>query len=241
MKKLLIYLVLLTSTAAYSQRELSRQAINEMVNKASGFLGLEGNTQVKIALDKYLATYSRVGKAAALETFRKDINNRKDLLLFMDRALANPESLRQMLVVVNATPKTAGEVIEYFFPKNAAQKPSAQPPTTVTPPVASKAPEPLKPVPASKKFFEGRKTFCDSAGTSHYIMVIIQGNVLLTKYPGKPKDQMNMPIAKNKAVINGEDILSSETHVINFRYENNMLYEKADELGTWVKYLECNE
>ena len=102
-----------------------------------------------------------------------------------------------------------------------------------------KPPEPATLQPPSKKFFDGRKTFCDSLGTSYYSVIIIKGNILLNKYSGKPNDKMSAPLTKSKAILSGENILSPETHVVNFRYENNTLYEKADEFGRWIRYVEC--
>lgn len=239
MRTAFILILLLFSASAYSQRELSRQAIDELVSKASGFLGLDGNKDVKTALDKYLTTYSRIGTANAMSNFKKDINNRRDLLLFMERATSNRESLAQMLAAVDATPKSSQEIMDYFFPTIGA------PPTVVadtskkTVDTVAKPSEPVVLQPPSKKFFEGRKTFCDSLGTSYYSVIIMKGNVFLNKYSGKPNDKMSAPLTKSKAVLSGEDILSSETHIVNFRYENNSLYEKADQLGGWVRYIDC--
>ena len=240
-QRFLFSVMLLICTSAYSQRELSRQAIDELVTKTSGFLGLESNKELKTALDKYLTTYSRLGTSAAMANFKKDINNRRDLLLFMERATSNRESLGQMLTAINATPKTSQEMLEYFFPKNVVARPAVKPDTSrvLRESTNVKPPEPATLQPPSKKFFDGRKTFCDSLGTSYYSVIIIKGNILLNKYSGKPNDKMSAPLTKSKAILSGENILSPETHVVNFRYENNTLYEKADEFGRWIRYVEC--
>ena len=69
-QRFLFSVMLLICTSAYSQRELSRQAIDELVTKTSGFLGLESNKELKTALDKYLTTYSRLGTSTAMANFR---------------------------------------------------------------------------------------------------------------------------------------------------------------------------
>lgn len=241
MKRILLVLALFSCTLAYSQRELSQQAMNEMVNKASQFLGLESNSRIKAALNKYLTTYSRLGDAAAMSALKNDLQGRKDLLMFMERAVSDRESLIETLAAVQVSTKSTQEIADYFFPKKGAPKLPVQDrkplPAETT---ATKPAEPFVMQPPSKKFFEGRKTFCDSAGTSYYTVIIIKSSVLLTKYQGKPKDKMSNSVSKTKALLSGDDIVLAENHQVNFRYEGNVLYEK-DDLQNWSKFVECNE
>ena len=237
MKTIFICLSLLIFSSAYSQKEISQQALNELVNKASLFLGLENNEKVKSALNRYVATYRKSGASTAMASLAKDLEGRKDLLMFMNRATQDRESLLETLTAMNVSTKSAQELADYFFPKQGPPRIPGKD-TVAVPEDPVKASEPFVRKPPSKKFFDGRKTFCDSTGTLFYRVVIIKDNVLLTKYRGKPKDDLSIAMSKSKAILNGEDIVSDETHLINFRYENNIFYEK-DELEKWVKYLEC--
>ena len=123
MKTALLCLALFGCNFAYSQRELSQQAMNEMVSKASQFLGLESNTQIKAALNKYLTTYSRLGAPAAMAALKNDLNGRKDLLMFMERAVSNRESLMTTLTAVQVSAKSSQEIADYIFPNNVVAKP----------------------------------------------------------------------------------------------------------------------
>ncbi len=237
MKTIFICLSLFIFSAAYSQKEISQQAVNELVNKASMFLGVENNDKVRSALNRYIATYNRAGASTAMANLAKDLEGRKDLLMFMNRATQNRESLLETLTAMNVSTKNAQELTDYFFPKQGPPRIPVQD-TTAVREDSVKPSEPFVKKPPSKKFFDGRKTFCDSSGTSFYRVVIIKDDVLLTKYRGKPKDDFSTAMSKGKALLNGEDIVSAETHLINFRYENNIFYEK-DELEKWVKYVEC--
>lgn len=241
MKTALLCIAIFGSTLAYSQRELSQQAMSEMVNKASQFLGLDNNSNVKAALNKYLTTYSRLGGPAAMAALKSDLQGRKDLMMFMERAVADRESLLTTLTAVQVSQKSSQEIADYLFPKNAVARPPVQEvkplPAETT---ATKPAEPLVLQPPSKKFFDGRKTFCDSSGTSYYTVIIIKNSVLLTKYQGKPKDKMSSPLSKTKALLSGDNIVLAENHQVNYRYEGNALYEK-DDLERWSKYVECSE
>ncbi|HET9277105.1 MAG TPA: hypothetical protein VFN95_02945 [Flavitalea sp.] len=237
MKTIFICVSLLIFSTVYSQKEISQQALNELVNKASLFLGLENNDKVKSALNRYVATYKKAGASTAMANLAKDLEGRKDLLMFMNRATQDRESLFETLTAMNISTKSAQELADYFFPKNGPPRIPVRD-TGAAHADSVKAPEPFVKKPPSKKFFDGRKTFCDSSGTLFYRVVIIKDNVLLTKYRGKPKDDLSIAMSKGKALLNGEDIVSDETHLINFRYENNIFYEK-DESERWIKYVEC--
>ena len=237
MKKIFIYILLLASTVSYSQKKLSQQSINELVNKVSLFLGVERNEKVRVALNRYIATFNREGAAKAIAVLSRDLEGRKDLLMVMNRATENRESLLETLNAMNVSKQSSQELTDYFFPKNGPPLiPVAD--TTAVHQDSITAPEPLVKKPPSKKFFDGRKTFCDSSGTTFYRVVIIKDNLLLTKYRGTPKDNMSTVLTKGKAIVNGEDIVSAETHLINFKYEGNIFYEK-DTSEQWIKYVEC--
>lgn len=238
MKKVFVYIFLLASTSTFSQRQLSQQSINELVNKVSLFLGVERNERVRLALNKYIATFNKEGASRAMANLSRDLEGRKDLMMIMNRATENRESLLETLNAMNVSSQSSQELADYFFPKNGPPRiPVAD---TVGLRLDSiKAPEPFVRKPPSKKFFDGRKTFCDSSGTSFYRVVIIKDNILLTKYRGTPKDNMSAVMTKGKAFINGEDIVSVETHLINFKYENNIFYEKDSATEQWLRYTEC--
>src|SRR5687767_5510363 len=93
MKKIIIYGLLLICTSSYSQKQLSPQAANELVNKAALFLGYEKNENVRVALNKYVGTYNRAGATAAMATLRNDLKGREDLLMILNRATSNRESM----------------------------------------------------------------------------------------------------------------------------------------------------
>jgi hypothetical protein len=237
MKTVFVSLLLIASTAASSQKQPSPQAITELVNKVSLFLGVEKNERVRVALNKYIAAYNKEGASKAMANLSRDLEGRKDLMMVMTRATADRESFMETLNAMDVSDKSSLELTEYLFPKDGPPKiPIAD--TNVVREEPVKAAEPFVKKPPSKKFFDGRKTFCDSSGTSFYRVVIIKDDVLLTKYRGTPKNDMSAVVSKGKAFLNGEDMVSAETRLIDFKYENNIFYEK-DLSEQWVKYVEC--
>ena len=237
MKTVFVSLLLIASTAAFSQKQPSQQAITELVNKVSLFLGVEKNERVKVALNKYIATYNKEGASKAMANLSRDLEGRKDLMMVMNRATADRESFLETLDAMDVSDKSSLELAEYLFPKDGPPR-IPVPDTTVVREEPVTAAEPFVKKPPSKKFFDGRKTFCDSSRTSFYRVVIIKDDVLLTKYRGTPKDNMSAVVSRGKAFLNGEDMVSAETRLIDFKYENNIFYEK-DLSEKWVKYLEC--
>ena len=237
MKTFFVSILLLACAASYAQKQISQQAINELVNKVSLFLGVENNEKVKVALNKYIVTYNKEGASKAMANLSRDLEGRKDLMMVMNRATADRESFLQTLDAMNVSKKSSMELTDYLFPKDGPPKIPVTG-TAVVREEPAKTTEAFVRKPPSKKFFDGRKAFCDSSGTSFYRVVIIKDNVVLTKYRGKPKDDMSAVISKGKALLNGEDIVSEETHAINFKYENNIFYEK-DLSEHWIKYIEC--
>ena len=89
MKKVFVYIFLLASTSTFSQRQLSQQSINELVNKVSLFLGVERNERVRLALNKYIATFNKEGASRAMANLSRDLEGRKDLMMIMNRATDN--------------------------------------------------------------------------------------------------------------------------------------------------------
>jgi hypothetical protein len=243
MKKIVIYLLLLTCTSAYSQ-QLSQGAINELSNKAAAFLGVEQSPKVRAAVNRYIATYSSAGPAAAMAGLKSELKSRPDLLMLLDRGTRDRESLVMTCNAINVNPRYIPEIADYFFPRHVvAQKPT----TKETTPVAKQAPvkentEPIVWLPPSKKFVDGRKTFCDSSGTWHYAMIVIRTNVLFLKYPGRPgKDNISAPTLRFQASINGENIVTTDNDPTDYKYENNILYERDLGSDRWTKYVECME
>lgn len=245
MKKIIIYLFLLVSTTSYSQKQLSQQATNELVNKASSFLGFQQNDKVRSAFNKYIATYNRAGASAAMAALRNDLKGRDDLLNIMNRATSSRGSLLATLTAMDVNPKNVEEIADYFFPKEATQKAIVKDTAIpAVPPVKETAP--LTPIvwqPPSAKFFDGRKAFCDSSGKSYYTAIIIKGKILLMKYEGNPaiKDFQRTPVLKIQAALSGENIVSEDGQPSNYKYESNILYEKSPDSNQWSKYVECKE
>ena len=246
MTKLFISLSLLICVSSFGQRQLSPQAINELVNKASSFLGFQQNDKVRSAFNKYLTTYNRAGAATAMANLRSDLKGRDDLILIMNRATGSREMLMATLTAMNVNAKLVPEISDYFFPKAVVQKPTSPLSDTVSVPEQPPIKEAVQPFTweePSKKFFDGRKNFCDSTGKWYYTVTIIRSDVLLTKYEGQPSKAANQlaPVIKIKAALSGEHIVSSEGYPTNYKYENNMFYEKSENGIRWNRYVECVE
>ena len=97
-------------------------------------------------------------------------------------------------------------------------------------------------LPPSKMYFYGRKTFCDSSGTWLYALIVIRTIVLFLKYPGRPgKDNLSAPTLRFQASINGENIVTTDNDPTDYKYENNILYERDLGSDRWTKYVECME
>ena len=246
MKQIIIYLLLLICTTSYSQKQLSPQAINEMVNKASSFLGVGNNEKVRSAFNRYIATYNRAGASSAMANLRKELKGRDDLLAIMNRATSSRGSMLATLAAMDLNPKNVEEIADYFFPQQATQKTIVK--DTVAFPEEPQQPvkevtEPVVWVEPSKKFFDGRKTFCDSTGKFYYTAIIIRSNILIMKYEGNPlvRDPQRTPVLKVQAALNGESIVSSGGQPSNYKYENNIFYERAEGSDQWNKYVECKE
>jgi hypothetical protein len=244
MKKIIYLLLLLICTSAYSQKQLSQGAINELAGKASAFLGVEQNPKVRAAVNRYIATYSRSGPSAAMAGLRNELQNRQDVLILMDRATRDRESLVMTLKAINVNPRYVPEIADYFFPPQlVAQKSATKETSPAKEPPIKQSTEPIVWEPPSKKFFDGRKSFCDSSGKWYFSVVIIKNNILLLKYPGNPKikDPTVTSIEKFQGVISGENIVTEYNQPSNYKYENNIFYERSDESDRWHKYVECLE
>lgn len=245
-RSIIFAVLLFVGSAAFSQKPLSQQAINELVNKSTSFLGLQGNEKARAALNRYFATYNRAGAAAAMASLKNDLKGRDDLIMIMNRATSSREMLSATLTAMSVNPQYVSEVTEYFFPTHTAQKPvTTKVHDTGTVPPKPAVKEEVKPVvwvAPSKKFFDGRKAFCDSTGTSYYTVVIIKDKVLVSKYTGKPTDQGNKGTPDSyRAVLNGEEIVQSDGSPTNYRYENNFFLERAPYSEKWTRYTECKE
>ncbi len=238
--------MLLICTTSYSQKQLSQQAAAELVNKASAFLGVGNNEKVRLAFNRYIATYNRSGASSAMATLRKELKGRDDLLAIMNRATSSRGSMLATLAAMEVNPKNVEEIADYFFPQQATRKTIVT--DTVAVPVESQPPvqevtEPVVWQEPSKKFFEGRKTFCDSTGKWYYTTIIIRNNILLMKYEGNPavRDPQRTPVFKTQAALNGENIVLPGGQPSNYKYENNTFYEKSENSDQWNKYVECKE
>jgi hypothetical protein len=244
MKKIICSLVLLVSILSYSQKPPSQEAINDVVNRASAYFRIEQNDKFRYAVNRYFTTYNKAGAAAVMSNLKKELKGREDILIFFNRATANHETLLGTLTALNVKPKNAKEIADYFFSKPVQQEVQAIDTAAVEKPAEElSVEEVLKPIewlPPSAKFFDGSKTFCDSSGKSYYTVTIMKSNILLIKYSGQPsKESKSIAAVKTKAVINGDHIVSSRNHPTNYKFENNILYEKAEEPNGWNKFVEC--
>ena len=250
MKSAIFSLLLVISIPLFAQKQLSQQASTELINKASSFLGVSNNEKVRSAFNRYISTYNRAGASAAMANLRKELKGRDDLLAIMNRATSSRGSMLATLTAMDVNPKNVEEIADYFFPGQAARKPVIQQTTDTAsaavpqqlPPVKEVS-EPIVWLEPSKKFFDGRKTFCDATGKFYYTVIIIRSNVLLTKYEGNPavKDPQRVPVQKVQLSLNGEHIVAPDGQPSNYKYENNEFHEKLDGSEEWVKYVECKE
>lgn len=252
MRKIIFCLVLFISTVSYSQKRPSQAAINDVVNRASIFFGIEQDERFRTVLNKYLTTYNRSGPSTVMANLRTDLKNRPDILNLINRASANRESLLRTLTAMNVNPKNVQEIADYLFPRPVAsqgavtEKPVVPDASVLEQPAApelsvKEMSKPIEWIPPAKKFFDGVKTFCDSSGKWYYRVTIMKSNILLIKYPvtQNTNEDKGTPVQTTKAVINGENIVSPRNHPAGYKYENNVLFEKSDENEGWNKYVEC--
>jgi hypothetical protein len=222
---------------------LSQGAINDFVNRASLYFRIEQNEKFRVAVNRYLTTYSRSGVSGIMGSLKNDLKGRQDILILINRASANRQTLVSTLTAMNVQPKYVEEIADYIFPNKEIDKPAIAIMDSLTVEEVSVKEEPLKPIDwiaPSKKFFDGIKTFCDSLGKSYYTVTIMRSNILLIKYPGQPSNEnKSTAIAKTKAIINGEHIVTSRNYPTNFKYENDMLFEKDPDADGWIKYVPC--
>jgi len=243
MRVVFLSLVLSINIISFSQKSLSQEAINDFANKALLKYRLDQNNSFKPLIDKYLTTYSRSGAAAVMANLRTDFQGREEVLRLINKVSGNRESLLSVLYSMNLKPKNAQEIADYLYPKPASKGASAIEGPAVEEASVEDIRTPIVWLSPSKKFFDGTKIFCDSLGKWYYRVTIIKSNVLLVQYPGKNniREDKGTPVAKNKAVINGDSIVSARNHPTNYKYENNILYEKAEQGNGWNKYIECAE
>lgn len=230
MRNIIICLSLLICTSSYSQKQLSRQATNELVNKASSFLGFQNNEKVRVALNKYITTYNSGGGYTAMANLRNDLKGRDDLLNILNRATGNRESLLMTLTAMNVNSRNVPEIVDYFFPPRVPKEATDKRVTLKDSPVR-KGPliqevrTPIVWLPVSKKFFDGRRTFCDTARKWYYTVTIIRNNIILIKYPGQPSIK-SAALLTEKALINGDHIVSAENLPANYKYEDNIFLKR---------------
>ena len=251
MRKIIFYLLLFICSYSFSQKPISQAAINDVTSKALAQYTGPNPEKARAAVNRYVAIFSKSGPAAAMASVRTELKDRPDIIALLNRATANREALLRSLLSINVNPKNAQEVADFIYPKQGSQQPLAQNKPVVEEQAAEEiqdeqvsVKELLKPidwVPPSKKFFDGAKTFCDSSGKWYYTVTIMKSNILLIKYPGEKNSTVDQGTAviKTRAVINGEEIVSSRNHPSNYKYENNLLYEKTEEKQGWNKYAEC--
>ncbi len=181
-----------------------------------------------------------------MASLRKDLKGRDDLLAIMNRATSSRGSMLATLAAMDVNPKNVEEIADYFFPQQVARKTAVKDSISVPAEPQAPAQEVTGPVvwqEPSKKFFEGRKTFCDSSGKWYYTAIIIRNSILLMKYEGNPavRDLQRIPVLKIQAALNGENIVEPAGQPSNYRYENNTFFEKSDTSDQWIRYVECKE
>ena len=254
MRKIIFYLLLFICSSSYSQKRISQEAINDVANKALAQYKGPHPEKARAAMNRYISTFSSSGAAAALSGLRVELKDRPDVINLINRATGSREALLQSLLSIGVKPKNAQEVADYLYPRPVSRQPQqslaldksvfeekAEEQVPAEQVSVNELLKPIEWIPPSKKYFDGSKTFCDSSGKWYYTVTIMKSNILIIKYPGEKNLIMEQGTAvmKTRAVINGEEIVSARNHPSNYKYENNLFYEKTEEVHGWNKYAEC--
>lgn len=169
-----------------------------------------------------------------MENLKTDQKGREEVFKLIKRISGDREGIFNALYAMGLKANNANEIATYIYQRYSSQEPT----------VKAKPKEILWSPPA-KKFFEGTKTFCDSLDYYYYTLTIIENSVLLVQYAGRHnmRVEKDQPFFKTRARINGDHIVSEGNYPSNYRYENNILYEKkeAEEGEEWTKYTECKK
>jgi hypothetical protein len=224
-KTLLFLLIILIAINAHAQQYiLKKRTINDFA-AVCWYNYRFGNAMFITTMNTYLG-YPQSKVALIMENLDTDSKDREEVFKLFYRIANNYESLFNYLYGLNLEAGEAKEITNYIMIKYG--------------PPAIEETQPVKIVwkAKSNKFFEGTKTFCDSANYWKYIFTIKGSNVTLELYPGINNvkyEEKSMRVSVNKLFINGDKIVDITNTQSAFKYENGKLYELNNE-ETWNEY-----
>ncbi|HMJ48404.1 MAG TPA: hypothetical protein VK498_13820 [Ferruginibacter sp.] len=219
MKKAILFVIMFVSVNVYAQPVLSKKAIKDFAAACWLNYRYGENKMFFYTMNTYLP-YRSPDVALLMERLDTDTKGREEVFKVFYRVAVNYETLFTYFYGLQIGAIQSKELANYIMVKYGSPE--------------------IVWSHKSKIFFEGTKTFVDSANYWKYVFTINDINVTLESYPGDNNtkyENKKQRISIIKAYINGDKIVDITNSPTVYKYERGALYEKNDE-GGWNEYIE---